>query len=319
MRYDCAPMEGITGRHYRLAHARWFGGIDRYYLPFLSPTHTCSFSKKEWQEVLPENNGDLLIVPQLLTRDADHFLWAAADLAALGYTEVNLNLGCPSGTVVAKGKGSGFLARPDELERFLDRIFSACPVSVSVKTRLGLTDPEEFYPLLELFHRYPIHELIIHPRVQKDFYRHPARRGIFDAVYPGCTLPVCYNGDLSTAEQCAQIRGQYPSLRALMLGRGLIGDPALARKAKGGEAAGRTALQGFHDELYERYSSAFGSRHNAMMRMKELWFYMIGLFEQSEKAGKALRKAAAPAAFEDQIRMIFQTLPLKAENPGSCG
>lgn len=225
MRYDCAPMEGITGRHFRLAHHRWFGGIDHYYLPFLSPTHTRSFSKKEWQEVLPEHNEGLCVIPQLLTRDADNFLWAAADLAALGYSEVNLNLGCPSGTVVAKGKGSGFLARPQELDAFLDKIFSACPIPISIKTRLGLTDPEEFYPLLDIFCRYPVHELIIHPRVQRDFYKLPVRREVFDAVYPDCPLPLCYNGDVYTAQQCGDIAARYPALRAVMLGRGLIAAP----------------------------------------------------------------------------------------------
>lgn len=319
MRYDCAPMEGVTGQHFRLAHDHWFGGVDQYYLPFLSPTHTHSFSKKEWQEVLPENNTGLRVVPQLLTRSSDDFLWAAAELAALGYTEVNLNLGCPSGTVVSKGKGSGFLGKPQELQVFLDKVFSRCSIKISIKTRLGLTAPDEFYPLLELFCQYPIHELIIHPRIQKDFYKCPARREVFARVLPICTLPVCYNGDLATVEQCAQVSAQHPSLRAVMLGRGLIGDPALARKAKGGKGADRETLRAFHDELYESYCSAFGSRHNAMMRMKELWFYMIGLFDENEKAAKALRKASDYAVFEAQVSDIFCRLPLKQENHTSCG
>lgn len=318
MRYDCAPMEGITGCHFRTAHHRWFGGIDQYYLPFLSPTHTHAFSKKEWQEVLPENNAGIHAVPQILTRDADNFLWAAAELVALGYSEVNLNLGCPSGTVVAKGKGSGFLARPEDLDAFLDRIFSACPIPISIKTRLGLIDPEEFPALLEIFCRYPVRELIIHPRVQRDFYRLPVRREAFDRAMHTCTLPVCYNGDLATAQQCRQLTAEYPSLRAVMLGRGLIGDPALARKAKGGEPADRETLQAFHDELYESYCTAFQSRRNAMMRMKELWFYLIGLFEDNGKAAKGLRKAPAPAAFEAQAAEIFRTLPLRTDNPDSC-
>lgn len=318
MRYDCAPMEGITGQIYRRAHNRWFGGIDRYYLPFLSPTHTHAFSKKEWREVLPENNRDICAIPQLLTRNADDFLWAARELAALGYDEVNLNLGCPSGTVVAKGKGSGFLAHPVELEEFLRTIFDACPVKISVKTRLGLNDPEEFPALLEIFQRFPIEELTIHPRVQKDFYRFPARKECFAQAFSHCTLPVCYNGDLSTAKQCAELREQFPALRALMLGRGLIGDPALARKAAGGAPADRDALLAFHAQLYEDYCTAFQSRRNAMMRMKELWFYLIGLFEDSDKAGKALRKAADPDVFEARANDILRRLPLRTENPGSC-
>lgn len=318
MKFDCAPMEGITGRLFRQAHNRWFGGIDRYYIPFLSPTQTHVFGKKEWQEVLPEHNEGLYAVPQLLTRNADDFLWAAKELAAIGYKEVNLNLGCPSGTVVAKGKGAGFLARTDELASFLDQIFSACPIQISIKTRLGLADPSEFSFLLELFQRYPVQELIVHARIQKDFYKLPARREVFAAHLSKYTLPICYNGDLATTEQCTDFFREFPNVASVMLGRGIIGDPALARKALGGNPADIDTLRSFHEELYESYCTAFNSRRNAMMRMKELWFYLIGLFEDSEKAGKALRKTADSNSFEAQINYIFAHSPLRRDNPFSC-
>jgi len=316
MQFECAPMEGITGRHFRLAHNRRFGGVDRYYAPFLSPTQTHHFGKKELSDVLPENNEGLCLVPQLLTRNAEDFLWAAGELAAMGHREVNLNLGCPSGTVVAKGKGSGFLGRFEELEIFLEQVFEHCPIEVSIKTRLGLSDPNEFWPLLELFNRFPIKALILHPRVQKDMYKHPARREVFAAALPRCAMPVCYNGDLNTTAQCAAFAQEFPSVNSIMLGRGLIGDPALARKAKGGPSADIETLRAFHDELYEAYCTAFQSRRNAMMRMKELWFYLIGLFEDDGKQGKALRKAADALAFETQAHAIFDHLPLRQDNPG---
>ena len=314
MRIDCAPLEGVTGRFFRLAHNRWFGGIDQYYAPFLSPTQTHCFGKKELAQVLPENNEGIHLIPQLLARNAEDFLWAAGELAAMGHKEVNLNLGCPSGTVVAKGKGSGFLARFEELEVFLVEVFSRCPIEVSIKTRLGLIDPEEFGPLLELFNRFPIKELTIHPRVQKDMYKHPVRREVFAASVFRCTLPLCYNGDLNTTADCTAVQQEYPELAGIMLGRGLIGDPALARKVKGGTAADVETLQAFHDELYESYCQSFQSRRNAMMRMKELWFYLIGLFEDDGKQGKALRKATDHKEFEEQAAHIFRTIPLKSEN-----
>lgn len=318
MRIDCAPMEGITGQQYRLAHKKWFGGIDRYYIPFLSPTQTHSFSSKSWREVLPENNPGICVIPQLLTRNADDFIWAAKELSSVGYQEVNLNLGCPSGTVVAKGKGSGFLAHPTELKEFLDRIFSSCSIKISIKTRLGLSSPDEFNQLLDIYQGFPVHELIIHPRIQKDFYKLPARRDEFASCVDRFTLPVCYNGDLSTVEQCRSVIDQFPFLRAVMLGRGLIGDPALAKKMNGGPAADATTLEGFHNDLYENYCIAFQSRRNAMMRMKEMWFYMINLFDHNEKAAKLLRKTSDSAAFESQVKQIFHTLPLRSENNQSC-
>ena len=314
MRIDCAPLEGVTGRFFRQVHNRWFGGIDRYYAPFLSPTQTHCFGKKELDQVLPEHNEGICMIPQLLTRNAEDFLWAAGVLAAMGYTEVNLNLGCPSGTVVAKGKGSGFLARYEELSVFLEEIYSHCPIDISIKTRLGLTDPEEFGPLLELFNRFPVKELTVHPRVQKDMYRYPVRREVFAAAVPNCSLPLSYNGDLNTVLDCRAVAQEFPSLKSLMLGRGLIGDPALARKVKGGAPADLETLRTFHDELYESYCASFKSRRNAMMRMKELWFYLIGLFEDDGKHGKALRKATDDKEFESRAHDIFRNLPLKSEN-----
>ncbi|MFQ9600335.1 MAG: tRNA-dihydrouridine synthase [Flavonifractor plautii] len=237
MKIAFAPMEGLTGALYRQAHCRWFGGVDRYFIPFITPTQDHRFTKRELREILPEHNGGLTAVPQLLVRRAEDFLWAAGELAAMGYPEINLNLGCPSGTVVAKGKGSGFLGLPEELERFLDTVFDAAPCAVSIKTRLGLREPEEFGPLLALFQRYPLAELIVHPRVQKDMYKNTPRRAYFARALADSPFPVCYNGDLYTVPALEAFQAEFPAAERIMLGRGLAGDPALARKAGGGPAA----------------------------------------------------------------------------------
>ena len=305
-----APMEGVTGAAFRSAHHRWFGGVDKYFTPFLSPTQHPRLTPRQLREVAPENNEGLPVVPQLLTRHSEDFVWAADALAHLGYPEVNLNLGCPSGTVVAKGKGAGLLACPEALDRFLDAIFSACAVKISVKTRLGMHDPAEFPPLLEVFNRYPIAELTIHPRVQKDFYRGSVRREAFAGALAASRNPVCYNGDLVTAADCAAVAADFPAVCALMIGRGLIANPALAARLKGGPAADKPALRAFHNDLYERYCSLFGSRHNAMLRMKEVWSFLIFLFADSEKYGKLLRKAATPQDYEARADAIFRDLVL---------
>ena len=177
MQYEFAPMEGITDDIFRRLHHKYFPGVSRYYTPFLSPSEGRTFSKKELREVLPEHNEGVPLVPQLLTNRCELFLEGAKILKDLGYEEVNLNLGCPSGTVTTKGKGSSFLfpERREQLEKFLDEIFARCPLAISIKTRLGKSDPEEFPALLELYNRYPIKQLILHPRVQQDFYRKPVR------------------------------------------------------------------------------------------------------------------------------------------------
>ena len=312
MQYYFAPLEGVTGSEFRRTHHRWFPGVDAYYMPFLSPTQDHVFTQRELRNVLPEHNQGFRAVPQLLTKNPDDFLWCAGELAAMGYDEVNLNLGCPSGTVVAKGKGSGLLGTPEVLDQMLDRIFSKAPLEVSLKTRLGLEDPEEFARLLEIFRQYPVSLLIIHPRVRKDFYRHPVRMEYFkEAVdtYPGA---LCFNGGLVTAEDCTQFAHIFSQVDRVMIGQGLLADPALVRKAKGGPGADRETLRAFQDELYHTYLDIFASQRNTVFHMKELWSYLGRLFQGSEKALKQIRKAADSLTYESAVAQIF-TLPLRQD------
>ncbi len=312
MRYYFAPLEGVTGSEYRRAHHRHFPGIDTYYMPFLTPTRDRVFTPRELRNVLPEHNRGFRAVPQILTKNAGDFCWCAGELAAMGYDEINLNLGCPSGTVTAKGKGAGMLADLDLLRRFLDEIFQAVSGKISIKTRLGVADPEEFGPLLELFAQYPVSLLIVHPRVRQDFYRHPVRMDAFQkaaACYPG---PLCYNGGLVTAGDCHRIAQAFPQVESVMLGQGLLANPALVQQAKGGPGPDRDTLRAFHDQLYEGYLAAFGSPRNTVFHMKELWFYMSRLFEGREKPLKAIRKADDRSKYETAVGEMFR-LPLSAD------
>lgn len=313
MRYDFAPMEGITGALFRRLHHQFFPGVDRYYMPFLSPTRDHVFTPRELREILPENNPDAEVIPQLLTKVPEDFLWAAGELAAMGYQTVNLNLGCPSGTVVAKGKGSGMLADPSALDAFLDAVFSRAPCAVSVKTRLGLSDPEEFGPLLEIYNHYPLAELIVHPRVQKDGYRHPVRLEAFAPILAASRHPVCLNGGLVTTQDCRDLVGRFSGICGVMIGQGLVANPALVRQIRGGPGADRETLRAFHEALFGGYSQLFGSAHNAMMRMKELWAYLIRLFRDSGPYAKRLRKARDPQTFSQAVDAVFQELELLPE------
>lgn len=308
---DMAPMEGVTSVFYRRAHARWFGGVDRYYIPFLTPTQDHRLTPREKREVLPEHNEGMDVVPQLLTRSAEDFNWAARTLSDMGYGEIDLNLGCPSGTVTAKGKGAGFLAFPEELDRFLEDIFSHAPCAISIKTRLGVKEPEEFPALLEIYRRYPLSELIVHPRVRADMYRNKPRLEAFAAALEGAPFPVRYNGDLYTQTDFDRLQARFPGTDRLMLGRGLVGDPALARKLKGGKGADKEALRGFITEVYDSYAQAFDSRRNAMLRMKEVWFYLMGLFDGGEKLAKRIKKAREPQEYEEAVAAVFRELELR--------
>lgn len=306
MRYYFAPLEGITDSIYRKLHHKYFPGVDRYYTPFFSPTVHRNFTQKERRELQPADSLDFTVIPQVLTRNAEDFLWMARQCADNGYTELNLNLGCPSGTVTAKGKGSGALRNPEELDRFLEDIFSATPIAVSVKTRIGFSAPEEFPALLTIFNNYPIKELTIHPRTRTDFYKGPIHTASFSYAVANSKNPLCYNGNIYTLQQAESIGNTYPSVEAVMLGRSLIADPGML--TPGGTTASN--LEAFHKELLESYTQAFGSARNAMFRMKENWHYWIRRFEGGDKPFKKLRKTTDLQEYQAIANQIFHTLQL---------
>ena len=305
MQYYFAPMEGLTDSIYRRLHHRYFPGVDRYYMPFLSPTvHRC-LTHREDRELPYADTENFTAVPQLLTKVSEDFLWAAQQCKDRGYTEVNLNLGCPSGTVVSKGKGSGMLRDLDALDRFLDEIFSSTPLPISVKTRLGLENPEEFYPILEIYNRYPIKELTIHPRVRKQFYDGNVDMAMFRFAWRNSKNPLCYNGDILSLADVQKLQSEFPELEAVMVGRGLVADPGLLT---GG--TDKQALQGFMDALLEEYTVAFGGSRNAMFRLKENWGFLHSRFEGCDKLWKRLRKTTDLQEYKAITAEIFATLPL---------
>ena len=312
MNYYVAPMEGLTDRVWRQAHQKWFGWAGapaKYYAPFLSPPENRVLIKKKMAELAPESNPGAPVVPQLLAKDGALAAWMVGQLRQLGYTEVNLNFGCPSGTVTAKGKGSGMLRDLDKLDAFLAALFAEAEGPLTVKTRLGVEKPEEFAAVLEVYNRYPIAELTIHPRVMRQQYRGIADREAFAKALPECRMPVCYNGDLTTVEQLRALEADFPAVQSLMVGRGIIADPALFRQALGGPAATKEELRGYLDDLYQGYTALFGSAGCAISRMKGHWFYLIHRFEGSEQLEKQLRKLREPWEYETVVNQIF-TLPL---------
>jgi tRNA-dihydrouridine synthase len=310
-RYDLAPLDGITKTVFRRVWHEHFGGADRFFIPFFSPTSEHVMMNRDLKELDRARNAGLELVPQVMTKRAEDFLWAIDVVKDLGYTEANLNLGCPSGTVAGKGKGSGFLAHPDDLDRFFDEVFSKAALPVSVKTRLGIHESEEFPRLMEIYNRYPIHCLTIHPRVQKQFYKGEVHMDTFAQALEESKNPVCYNGDLKTVEDIRTFEANFPSVDAVMIGRGAIADPALLRKIRGGSAATREELQSFTQTLYHAYTEFYeGQDAQAAQRMKEIWFYLIHLFVGGERIDRKLRRNRNPREYEQLEATIFRDLPL---------
>ena len=290
--YYMAPMEGITGYIYRNALRDHFGqGIIKYYTPFLVVHEKRAMSSKEINDILPEHNEGLYLVPQILADDADGFLRIEKRLKEFGYKEVNLNLGCPSKTVASKGRGSGFLGRIEALDEFLYRIYENRVTDISIKTRIGVSLPDELFELLEIFNKYPVKELIIHPRVRYEYYKGQAHRDIFFRTFPKSCNPVCYNGDVLSKEDIFELgAGSGNKLKAVMIGRGMLRDPSLIRSLSGGSSYSTDELRAFLARLLRDYSEVLSGDRPVLQKMKELWSYMQYSFPDKDKQIKSLLK-----------------------------
>lgn len=307
MEYCFAPMEGITGYIFRNAHHACFEAMDRYYTPFLTPKQGKSFTSRELNDVLPKHNENLPVVPQILTNQAEGFLKVAGYLKEFGYAEVSLNLGCPSGTVVAKKKGAGFLAFPQELDEFLEQIFEAADFKISIKTRIGKEDPDEFGPLLEIFNKYPLEKLIIHPRVQTDFYKNTPNLDVFAQALKNSKNPVCYNGDLFSAEKVTAFARRFPEADSIMMGRGLLVNPALLT----GSVPELARLRAFLDKLLMDYGEVLSGERDVLFKMKELWFYLGRLFADGEKYLKKIRKSQRLSEYQSAVNVLLTDCPMQ--------
>lgn len=303
MKYYLAPLEGITTYIYRRAYHAHFAPMDKYFTPFLVPHTKKGFSAKEKNDILPEHNEGMYMVPQIMSNDVDGFLNTVKKLEVYGYREVNLNLGCPSKTVVSKYRGSGFLAKPEELDRFLDGIYRGTDVSISIKTRIGKDSPEEFARLLEIYNRYPVKELIVHPRVQQDFYKNTPNLEIFAEAVMKAESPMCYNGDIFTVRDYEKVCDRFPGVRTVMVGRGIIGNPALLNEIKGIECP--DAVRQFLKQILRDYLEISLGEKNTLFKMKELWCYMGRLFPGQEKLLKKIKKAQKVAEYEMVVEELF--------------
>jgi len=299
-------MEGLTGYIYRNAHNAFFNKIDKYFSPFIVANQSKGFRTRELNDLLPENNQGLVLIPQLLTNNAKDFIHTSNKIKQLGYNEINLNLGCPSGTVVSKNKGSGFLAKTEELDLFFEEVFSEATTKISVKTRIGKDEPEEFYHLIEIFNKYPIEELIIHPRTQKDFYKNKPNLRIFEDALSLSKNPVCYNGNIFSVEDYKEFSTDFNSVETLMLGRGLLTNPGLISDIENNIKLEKRLLKEFHDKIYEDYKGILFGDRNVLFKMKELWFYMIPMFSDNVKYAKRIRKSERLNDYDEAVSNLFR-------------
>ncbi len=333
LQFYLAPLEGVTTYIFRNAFETYFSGADCYFTPFIAPNQKRPLRTRELRDVLPENNHVRRLIPQILTNDAKLFKETVHELSELGYEEVNLNLGCPSGTVASRGRGAGFLSHPEELDRFLDQIFADSKVRISVKTRIGVESPEEIFNIIEIYNKYPLSELIVHPRTRQEFYRGIPHTDIFEKLLPLCRMPVCYNGNLLTVREVQRFQTRFSggqSVSRVMIGRGAIANPGLIREladldqARGKEETGtaqnvrkteKKELHAFHDEIFSAYRALGSGDLHAVSRMKELWIYMQNLFAEADTFAKKIHKAKNPDEYLTAVDQIFCFCELLPDGP----
>lgn len=299
-----APLEGLTGFVWRKAHAQVFGGVDKYYTPFIAPKQNKELPSRELRDI---TQGEEHLVPQILTSSAELMIGTSKLLHNMGYEEVNLNLGCPSGTVVAKGKGSGALRDLTKLDEFLYEVYENLPeINVSIKTRIGVNSVDEWPGILEVFEKYPISELTVHPRLKVELYKGRADRELFKALQKDTKLMLAYNGDVRTPDDEAFDYGC-----PVMIGRGLIANPALARMARGGAKASREELREYHDIQIEGYRTYMSGDTPLLHRMKEFWHHFEGLYDVTDQQMKKLYKAKKYHEYEAVANAVMDRAELR--------
>lgn len=316
-----APLEGVTDRFFRGIHASLFadGAPDAYFAPFFTPTADTPITERDRAANLPENNKGYTMIPQIMSSTPETFLLGARVLYDMGYRCVNLNLGCPSGTVTSRGRGAGFLSDPDALDRFFDAVFSDLlfsphggDMSLSVKTRLGIFSPDEFYDILPVYNRYPISELILHPRVRREMYRGDVHTDMTVWTAQNTALPLCVNGDLFTVEDVTAVcdaLGRLP--HAIMLGRGAVSNPQLFAQVRARltgapiPTTDRERIRQFYLALCEDAKTRLSGERHVLFRMKELFAYWIVLFADAGSHRRRLRKAATLAEFRAAADALF--------------
>ena len=286
-----APMEGITTYIYRNTHAQMFGNNATYFAPFINPSEQERISQKGMRDILPENNTAQTPYVQVLTNNASSFFKFCQRISELGYDRININLGCPAGTVVKKGRGAGFLRDKDALDDFLSSVFSNSDLEISLKTRIGFYEGEEMEELLEIYNKYPLSSLIIHPRVSEQLYSGIPNMRVFLDAYNKSKNPVCYNGDIYTTDDFKTITSSYLGICGVMIGRGAVKNPAIFREICGGAKITTEELLEFSERLITNYNKVLSSDTFTLHKLKEIWIYMIQNFPEEKKTAKLIKKS----------------------------
>lgn len=311
MKLYLAPMEEITGYIFRNVTDKHFPGADKFITPFISPNQKNILKTRDGREIIPEHNAGKPVEIQILSNQATESLELIAYLKELGYQDINLNFGCPSGTVVKKHKGSGILGEPEVVDSFLNEIFESQTVAdmnISVKTRVGYDTDENWPEIIDVYNKYPISMLTVHPRIGTDFYKGQPRMDTWEYALSNYKGKLCYNGDVISASLVEELIYKYPveNFEGIMIGRGAVANPGIFRQIKTGQKMSLEELKAWHDALYGEYEARYSSK-DGLFKMKEVWFYLSYAFADIDKPLKNIRKSNTKADYFAAVREVWRS------------
>ncbi len=312
MRLYFAPIRGVTLAHYRDLHAKIFGGIDKYYAPFIVTTEPRQAGDILFEDIKPRLNACFKqVVPQLLSNNSQDFNYYASKIQDMGYSEVNWNIGCPFPTVTNKRRGSGLLEDPDFVKKFLSGIDYTDDFRFTVKMRLGFSELDEGIEVTERLNLFPIEDVIIHARTGVQKYGGHVDLEGFDILYKLCRHNVIYNGDIYTQDDLDQIRSAFPKIDTFMIGRGLLRNPFLANQLRGdsiGLSTAKDQIWGFHEEMFTHYTARIPDETYRIGKMKDFWTYLSDLVDPERQFTNEIRRTQTEKDYRILVdKMLSQT------------
>jgi tRNA-dihydrouridine synthase B len=303
-----SPLQGFTDFRFRNTFKKYFGGIDKYVAPYIRVNGKFEIKQGNERDLLPANNSSLNIIPQIITKDADEFLFVAKYVQNLGYTELNWNLGCPYPMVAKKGMGSGLLSTPDKINEILTRVFAETDIKVSIKMRLGYESPQEIFHVLPVLEKYRLANITIHPRIGKQLYKGEVDLNTFEECLGLSSHKIFYNGDITSVWGFREMKERFPAINNWMIGRGLIADPFLPAMIKADNPVYPEnrfeVFTSFHDALFSSYEEALSGQKHLLLKMYSLWEFFIHSFPNSPKGLKKIKKAQSLSVYREAVKQI---------------
>lgn len=304
-----SPLQGFTDFKFRNAVQQYFGGIDTYYAPYIRLNGKLVIKSSYQRDLQPENNTTLTIIPQVMTNDADEFLFVVQYIQSLGYTELNWNLGCPYPMVTKRGMGSGLICDPNKIDHILNRVHSETNVTVSMKMRMGYEHSREILEVFPVLEKYPIKNIAIHARIGKQLYKGGVDLEAFQRCLDHSKQKLYYNGDITSVAGFREMQERFPTIDHWMIGRGLIADPFLPSMIKENtlqypEDRWQRFRQ-FHDTIYQQYDAALSGPTPIRMKMLGFWEFFAQSFSNPQKTYKKIKKATNPVAYRQAVSEIL--------------